>query len=235
MMIIWPFIVRYNLLYKNVEGVYINDYSNNNDGYIVRLDKKYDNDEELDVYPYEFFNLKTGRVDFTIDAYNLDRLYVDDEVYILGIDHDDMITVYNPLGKKVLGDNAVYQVVYDKGNIVTIKDNKFQVYDKNGKLKNESKAYTEIAAIGGDFAVVINDKKVELRDVNDQLLTTFITDYDESRYSVHSMLSGWYEENGKNGIYIIIQDDKLTYKDVITANPSLKNEISEEDQYDYGY
>ena len=46
--------------------------------------------------------------------------------------------------------------------------------------------------------------RVKLIDTNDNEVTTYLNL--TSNYHLHPMISGWYTENGKNGIYVVIAE-----------------------------
>ena len=126
-------------------------------------------------------------------------------------------------------------VYYNSNKLVVTRDKKFYVYDSNLKLIKTSKAYKEILIVDKDYVLVLDGTKLQLVDHNDKILTTFFTDYNEDKYTIHTLLSGWYTDQGKNGIYIVVgvKNANIKYEDVKKYNKDLTKENF--DGMDKGY
>lgn len=121
--------------------------------------------------------------------------------------------IYNDSFKKVL-DEELYQLfaVTSSGNlIVKNKDeNTFSIYTKNGKLIKKSKEYKEIGVVSNDYISVIDtDDYLKIVNIDGNVAAKFIKMTDN--YIFHTMLSGWYKQNGKDGIYLVLENTDIEY------------------------
>lgn len=107
---------------------------------------------------------------------------------------------------------------------ITKTDKTFKIYDYKLNETYKSKVYDEVLMTGKDFALIVENKNLNLIDLDGNLLTTFIEDYNKEKYYVHTMLSGWYEENNKNGIYIVIGEYGVTKDEILKDNPNMTSE-----------
>ena len=206
------------------------------------LDKQYVplllNYEEADYTKYKtaIIDLKDGKKINTLDGTISDVIEFSNKSYIVlsKTDDTDIVDInVNTIFK------SAYNIYSESNKLVFNKNKKFYVYDSNLKLVKESKTYTDILKIGKDYVLVVDGTKLQLVDRNDKLLATFLTDYDDKKYDIHTMLSGWYTDQGKNGIYIVIGvDDKyITYDDIKDDNPDITKEDFEtmDKGYEYYY
>ena len=163
---------------------------------------------------YNFVNLKTGNVSYSITG-NLGDFIEDEKnklVYMTIYDENyESFTLYNSNGKQLFNGNNFTKVNIDNGNIIVSNKNSYQVYDSNLKLKTSSKNYDEVLGLYSDFIVVLDNNHLEILDTKDSILATFDFEWDKNRYTFHSMLSGWYKENGKNGIYLVVEDKTIPF------------------------
>ena len=107
---------------------------------------------------------------------------------------------------------------------ITKTDKSFRIYDYKLNEKYNSKEYDEVLMTGKDFALVVENTNLNLIDLKGNLLTTFIEDFNKEKYYVHTMLSGWYEQNNKNGIYIVIGEYGVTKEEILKDNPNMTSE-----------
>lgn len=105
-----------------------------------------------------------------------------------------------------------YAVNGDKTITVYTDDNKneFEIYSNEGKLLNVSNKYKEVVKLVKDYVIVLdNDNNLKLLDKNEKEITTFLKV--TSEYALHPMISGWYTENNKNGIYMVVENKNIPY------------------------
>ncbi len=180
------------------------------------------------------FDLKTSSLAFSLPGqfYNFFKGENSKDVYI-GIGSDDSFKIYNQSGKAVFGgENVTLFSIFDK-NFVTATKTGFKVYDANQKLLYTSKEYTSVELLVQDYVVVSEGTSLNLVDYAGNTVHTFLENWDREKEYFHTMLSGWYEEKGKNGIYLIIQSDSVPIEDVHKENPDMS--IEELKDYDLGY
>ena len=142
---------------------------------------------------------------------------------------------------------GTYQVTKD-GNLILREGNKFVEYNINEEVIYESAEYNDF-----DFIVDINDKgvissryivavdkdnKLKLIDSRENLIHEFVTLNKDNE--VHWALSGFYEYQKKHGIYMVVQDNSITDKELLDGLKAQGEEISdytlEEDRgYEYYY
>ena len=179
-----------------------------------------------------FVNTLNGTIDYkyNIEEEEIGPVETSDTVYTVYKDR-----VYDINNKEVFKDVDLIEFIDNQFVISKIngKKRKLAIYDNNKKLIKESTSYDNILMIDKGFAVVINNNDLQLIDLNFKLLTTFIKNYDEEKNYLHTMLSGWYTDNNKNGIYLVIEDDKVKVQDILKDNPDMtKDEL---EGMDYGY
>lgn len=121
--------------------------------------------------------------------------------------------IYNNSFKTIL-DEELYQLfaVTSSGNLIVKnkEENTFSTYTKDGKLIKKSKEYKEIGVVSNDYISVIDtDNYLKIVDVDGNVVAKFIKMTDN--YIFHTMLSGWYKQNGKNGIYLVLENTDIEY------------------------
>ena len=192
--------------------------------------------ENYEKYKTAIIDLTTGKKVSTLNGTINDVIEFSNKSYIVLSKTDDT-DIVDINGNTIF--KSAYNIYSESNKLVFKKNKKFYVYDSNLKLVKESKTYTDILKIGKDYVLVVDGTKLQLVDHNDKILTTFLTDYDDKKYDIHTMLSGWYTDQGKNGIYIVIGvDDKyITYDDIKDDNPDITKEDFEtmDKGYEYYY
>lgn len=162
----------------------------------------------------DFVNLKTGNVSYSIKE-NINTFYEDTKnniVYITASTNDySKFKVYNSNGKLLFDGKEFSRIKLTNNNLIVGDDKSYYVYDNKLNLKVSSKIYDEILGIYDDFVVVIDNKYLEIVDINDKVLATFEDEWDSSKYTFNSNKSGKYTDNGKNGIYLIVEDKTIPF------------------------
>jgi len=162
----------------------------------------------------DFVNLKTGNVSYSIKE-NINTFYEDTKnniVYITASTNDySKFKVYNSNGKLLFDGKEFSTIKLSNNNLIVGNDKNYYVYDNKLNLKVSSKTYDEILGIYDDFIVVIDNKHLEILDMNDKVLATFEDEWDSSKYTFNSNKSGKYTDNGKNGIYLIVEDKTIPF------------------------
>ena len=230
--------LKENLYFKEFEKLFSNSSFGLMDNYLLKYGyvSTFTNDEKYGNI-YDITHLKTS---YTFENTDISFIEGDNAVYMIKYgDQDDntgigLQTIYDLNGNKLFDGQKFYDICYTKNNeFITYNGTKFTVYDSKFNKVRTSKDYTKILMIGDDFVVALEGTKLELINSKDELLTTFVTDYNEKRYYLHDALSGWYTDNGKNGIYIVLQDSKTTVAEVVKDNPDMQADDLE--GYDLGY
>lgn len=165
---------------------------------------------------YYIIDITSNGYEATISAYILsDFLYdsINKTCYIIAADEEyKNLKVYNDSGELLLNGKTFNKVGINNSNLVVTSDDKiFKVYDKEMKLVLTSKEYNTILEIYDTFIVVIDtDNKLKIIDMQDKELASFI-EWDENKYTFHSMISGWYTYNDKYGIYLIVENMDIEF------------------------
>ena len=116
--------------------------------------------------------------------------------------------VYNSDFKKIV--NSTYDYGLDKsGNIAYSEDSKFYVIDSVGKKLYTSKEYKKYSVKPvNDYVILVdNDEYLKLVDYKGNVVYKFVKLTSDMK--VHFMLSGWYTENKKEGIYVVVEDPNV--------------------------
>lgn len=171
------------------------------------------NDEKT--YILNFNNGKVKKEFITINEvdseyfYRIEAVGNGKHVYYLknyGLESNDY-EIFNNNFEGILGDNRFSQVsVLPNGNlIVSNSENKFYEYKEDGSLVRESKDYKSIVVIDNGYIVIIdNDDYLKVINNKGKELVKFLKIADN--HYVHSMLSGWYTIDKKEGLYVVIED-----------------------------
>lgn len=235
--------------HKNLKGILYDEMYSNKDkateyGYILL--NKVDIDDDYPIVRASYvYDLKTGKL---LSEYNksVDIFAYDENVYILynPVDYseEDSLVTYTYIIKDVNG-NSLFnnkkfiQYNVENDNLLLYDNNYFYLYDNNLELVRQSNKYNSILMAGKDFVLVNNNNLLQLVDLNDKLLTTFIKNFNNKSYYVHTMLSGWYTEKGKNGIYIVVAQKNVNINEVLKNHPDMtKSDLNGVDLgYEYYY
>lgn len=160
----------------------------------------------------EFINLKTGNVSYTINE-KLGTFTEDKNnkiVYITSYTTDyNKFKIYNSNGKLLFDGKEFTKFLVGSNSLFVATENTFKVYDNSLKLKTTSKSYDEILGLYEDFVVVTKNSDLKILSIEDVELATFEGVWDNEKYIFHSVLSGWYTENDKNGIYLVVENKEI--------------------------
>ena len=151
--------------------------------------------------PYEVFTVG-----------NKDKLYYAEQYYVDYVDKKPHYGRLLDLQGNVVKDGLKYVGSYEDKIYVQENDSlkKLDVnLNQQKQITNVNKTYME----GKDFVLADVGGRLKLFDNDLNELTTFIDGFTEDNYYVHTMLSGWFTAQGKNGIYIVVEDSKLTAED----------------------
>lgn len=171
---------------KNIEGNLLETVSTLNPavmykyGYVVFESENKNN----------FINLKTGNTSYTIEGkinYFIEN-HNNNLVYITT--HNTLnskITIHNSNGKKLFNGNEYNGLLVQDKNIIIYNDTNYYIYDNDLKKVLESKKYDKVLNIHDIYVVVVDNKKLELLDLNDNILATFDLIWEEG-YTFNSML-----------------------------------------------
>lgn len=189
-----------------------------------------------------FVNLTTGKTDFSMNQ--VSHFEIDtktNKVYILTFreiseasgDKSHHYKVHDSKGRPLFNGEEFDSFYVENGNFVTTKEGVYNIYNSNYQNTYTSKKYSDILSIWNEFILVVDGTNLNLINYQEEVLTTFLTDWSEKKYYYHSMLSGWYTENKKRGIYLVIEGEDVSIADVLKSHPDITLEDIE--GYDYGY
>lgn len=163
---------------------------------------------------YEFINLNTGNVSYSITG-TLNSFIEDTAnniVYITTYNSNNKkITIYNSNGKKLFDGKEFNYIRLFDNNIVVSDDNRYYIYDSKLKLKLTSKEYNNILSIYDDFIVVIDNEYLQIVNLEDQILATYDLKWD-STYTFNTMLSGKTSVDNQDIIYIVVETSSESYR-----------------------
>lgn len=109
---------------------------------------------------------------------------------------------------------ASYLTFLDNENIIYIEGNKFYTYDSKTNKTISSKKYKSVELISQkEYIVVVdNDNYLKVLDLKGKEKAKLAKVTDDMR--VHNLLSGWYEQDKKAGIYVVVEDTSVTCDDL---------------------
>ena len=122
--------------------------------------------------------------------------------------------LYNSDFESLTSDNDYYYYAINGNNTITVysydDQTKFKIYNIDGKLLYTSSKYKEVVKLVKDYVIVLDDlNNLKLLDNDEKEITTFLKV--TSEYELHPMISGWYTENNKNGIYMVVENKNIPY------------------------
>lgn len=192
----------------------INDYEQYmsilKDGYIIACNYAEGNDYGT----YYVLDYKDGSVKFKSENASIKVISYENNTYYLknyAINSTDA-EIYDSNFKKVL-DGRYYQIgISNSGNIAVANsgDKTFSIYNSKGTLIKTSKEYSEVSVIMNDYVAVIDtDNYLKLVDFDGNVVAKFLQM--NSNYKLHTALSGWYTQQGKNGVYLVVENTDIAY------------------------
>lgn len=98
----------------------------------------------------------------------------------------------------------------DNNNLLVIKDTSFKIYDRDINLIFKSKEYNKVYMQSSNYIVANDNGYLKIINSNDSVVATFPNKWDETHYSVEKNASGWYKDDGKEGIFIVIFDKNIS-------------------------
>ena len=196
------------------DGIYI--INNNNYSYLMDSNnnkKLYDLERDNN---YQSYNIITNGHLSLIEKLNLDWI---SQVMLLDKDYNVILTSdtrdgYYNLTKDGLGIiNVKKETVTENGysyeKIITT-DTTYTIYGNDGKEKYTSKKYDDIKILTSGYVLAVDDGKLVLLEQKDGNKVAEFTTWNSDNMYVHTALSGWYEENKKEGVYFIVEDKSIT-------------------------
>ena len=184
---------------------------------------------DLTINPYKKGNYKY--YSFTIGTENLDSIgFVNQALDVITfITDSDVVDDGNYITHDRTFENYEF---YDDGSLIYSSNNKIYKYNYNDNKIEEGRQYNDVVSIAkGYITVVDNDKYLKVLDRNEKELSKLVKITDDM--TVHSLLSGWYEQNKKEGKYVVVQDPSVQMKDL---SDEIQKDIGySENGYDFGY
>ena len=151
---------------------------------------------------------------------------IDSELNVVFIEDDENNIYDSKTGAK-------YFYYLNNGNVMYTRNNKINTYDIKSHKLSLSKEYEEALFVKDGYIVVIDGGYLKVLDIKQKEVATLTKVTKDIK--IHTMLSGWYTENKKEGMYVVVQDPSVKYADL---SDELKNTLGGEDQSeytDYGY
>ncbi len=180
----------------------------------ILLDKGYfsagvDNDGELSLY---ILNNKTGVVYKTLNnAISLTTVKVGGDTLYIALGYMDYTGLYTEDFKPFTSESSYFSYAINKDNTITIESEKtFNLYNTKANEIFISKEYKRIVKAVEDYVVVLNnDDNLKIVNLKDEEVASLgkITE----NLKLHPMISGWYTDNGKYGIYVVVEDTTKDY------------------------
>lgn len=155
---------------------------------------------------YNFLNLKTGNISYSIEAKSLGIFNEDAKsnlVNMVAYTSNDKVKLYNSNGKDLLDGEEFDTYEEYNGGYLFKTNTYYKVCDSSLNVKVNSRKYDSILKMYKDFIVVINKNHLEITDMNDKVLATFKDEW-SSNYEFKADLSGWNTYDNKYGIYLTV-------------------------------
>lgn len=148
--------------------------------------------------------------------------------YLLGLIDEENNIIVMLKDEEIKDENSWYSSdmsgakYFDDGSVYYIEGNRYVKYDPETKKLEKSNYYHNMVLINekGYIVVVDNDNYLKVLDKKGKELAK-LTKINDDIVNLHPMLSGWYEQDKKAGIYVVVEDPRVTCDD-------LKGKIKEE-------
>ncbi|MBO5096059.1 MAG: hypothetical protein J6B98_04215 [Bacilli bacterium] len=164
--------------------------------------------------------------------------------YYCGME-DCLYKFFTKDGNEIAKDKTFYGYTITNNKEILLIDTKneeqanFEIYDSNANNIYTSKEYKSVHHLNYEdyLAVIDTDNYLKLINSKEEILATF-TEMTEEKY-FHDMISGWYEYDNKNGIYLVVEDPSVTVEEVLKNNKDFSESdiewIKESSGYEYYY
>ena len=174
-------------------------------------------DEDTKINTLQIIDIKDGSIKKTFDNQVAIRsTIVGDKVLYFTTSSmiDSIAQIYNADFTPLIDEKTDCYYAINSDDTLSVYKNDdntmFYVYDNEGKLIFTSKKYKQIIKVFKDYiAVLDDDNNLKLYDKEENEVANFLKVTDN--YKLHPMISGWHTENGKNGIYMVLEDTSLSY------------------------
>ena len=142
-------------------------------------------------------------------------LYNDKGLYIFEgsfIDSYAYYKVYNSDFKIIAKNTDEYEADIGKdGNLYVAKNGVVSIYNRDGKVLKSSKKYN-VQMLVGEYIVAIKDNNLIIATVDGKEVK--LASWNKNKNFLHVGLSGWYTEDKKPGIYLVVEDNSVS-KDAV--------------------
>ena len=176
--------------------------------------------------------VKNGRTYYEISSLSEENGYVhiliDPDLKIVFADTSDE---YNDNSDSSFYRSASHVTYLDNGNVVFFKNKKVNTYDFKTKKITSGKEYKDTLLIVYDYiGVVDNDDYLKVLDLKENEKAKLVKVTQDM--TIHELLSGWYSQNKKEGVYFVVQDPNVTFNDL---SSDLQKELGNGSGLKYGY
>lgn len=163
---------------------------------------------------YNFINLKTGNISFSISE-NISEFIEDEKtniVYMTVYTNDpNKFKIINSNGKLLFDGKEFSFIKVLSDSLVVSTSNEYYVYDNKLKLKISSKKYDKILYLCDEAILVVDNSKLKVISLSEEELASYDINVDD--YIFNSYRSGIQEKDGKKTLYLYLEN--TSNKDVI--------------------
>lgn len=175
---------------------------------------------------YDFVNLKTGNISFSI-AENIQSFIEDVKSGILYITTGDTIDskfrIYNSNGKLMFEGVKFIDFKIVNNELITITENYFRIYDNKLNLKVSSGNYTKILKAYDDFVIVLDKSKLKIVNYSDKVVAEFENEWSDD----YTIFDKSFKYNVKDKVIDIVFKNKTTNKYICYTYSFNDNKITE--------
>ena len=190
-------------------------------------DKEPEKEPEKISYPTENSTCKTIQEDpYILECKIGSYIYQKKDLSVNEDTGTTIVGVYNKNGVKLGeyedypdGSSASYSMNSDGSIIRTTKCTgndeistcDYETISYDGKKLSNPSNIKKIIGNYDNYLVYIENNHVKLADYKGNVVKDFDFNLSKGNYTLHSMLSGWYTDEGKKGIYLVIENKDIEY------------------------
>ena len=184
------------------------------------------------LYSYKLIELRNGIYSFEngkkiFDSIE-DLVIFNNNLYVINKNEKET-NICDSTGKVILDKIGVKKLYSIDNNLLLLYHNKFEIYNTDFKKVFESKTYDEILSISKKYFLVLNNKKLEIIDLDSNLVTV-LDDYSNVKNIYENKLIdvddfNFNRETNEDEILFSVKTNKVTLEELIKDEKEMSDDL----------